>query len=115
MIAPALRSRPTSTASAAAGARLPGSLQVVGKPSTSKASFTVKGSPTSGRSAPAFRSSLAARAASRARSKSLTTTALIFPSTFWIRSIAASTSSAELIFLDLRAASCSIAELCGIE
>ncbi len=55
---------------------VPGMPQVVGRPSTLKASLTVTGTPSSGRRSPRASAASAARAATRARSKSRTATAL---------------------------------------
>jgi hypothetical protein len=69
---------------------------VVGRPATLNASFTVIGTPSSGRRSPRASAASASLAASRARSKSRTTTALIGPSSRSMCSIAASHSSPAL-------------------
>ncbi len=79
--APAPFSRATPVESALAFQSLNGSRpQVVGSPATWWESLTVIGTPSSGRVSPLASAASAALAASRARSKSRTTTALIGPS-----------------------------------
>src|SRR5581483_2469209 len=74
--APAARSRATATASATGTWSLSSAAPaVVRSPAVSSESFTVTGSPSSGRSSPAARASSAAAAAALARSASSVTTA----------------------------------------
>jgi len=94
MIAPAVFSRSTATASLGATQPLKAGLpQVDDRPSTSWLSFTVIGRPSSARRSPRPSAASAARAVSRARSKSRTTTALIALSRVSMRAMAASVSS----------------------
>jgi hypothetical protein len=85
-MAPDALSLSTVTASAAGRQSFAcGRPQVVGRPATSKDSFTVIGRPSSDRRSPRASAASAARAAARARSKSRTTTALSWPSSASIR------------------------------
>ena len=110
MTAPAALRRETTTASCVTGmCSVPATPHVVGSPATLKASLTVTGRPSSGRSSPLASAASAPRAASRARSKSRTTTALILPSFDSMRRIVCSSSSLAEIFRARNAATSSLA------
>src|SRR4051794_30817800 len=94
--APASLTRVTASASSAAIKSLCcGKPQVVGRPATLKASFTVSGRPSSGRRSPRASAASASRAAVNARSKSRTQMALILLSCRSMRSMANSVSSTD--------------------
>ena len=102
--APAPLSLATATASVGAIQFLKaGEPQVVGRPATLNDSLTVIGTPSRGRRSPRARAASATFAASRARPKSRTTTALIGPSRASMRATAASQSSTALTSRPARA------------
>jgi hypothetical protein len=108
--APAALSRCTVSASASGRqSRNFGLPQVVGRPATLNCSFTVIGRPRRGRRSPRANAASAAYAASRARSKSRTTTALMLLSRASMRTIAKSVSSTAEMLLSASAASSAVA------
>jgi hypothetical protein len=88
-----------------------GKPQVVGRPATLKDSLAVRGMPSSGLVSPRVSAVSADRAASSAREKSRTQTALILPSCRSMRPIASCASSTAETFLALSATESSRAVL----